>query len=46
MLDWLFFFRCISNRMKEENMIHIRLQGLEVEKEHWVNLLPAVEEIE
>jgi hypothetical protein len=25
-----------------KNMIHIRLQGLEVEKEHWVNLLPAV----
>ena len=33
-----------AERMVQEirNMIHIRLQGLEVEKEHWVNLLPAV----
>jgi hypothetical protein len=33
-----------AERMVQEikNMIHIRLQGLEVEKENWVNLLPAV----
>ena len=33
-----------AERMVQEikNMIHIRLQGLEVEKEHWVTLLPAV----
>ncbi len=33
-----------AERMVQEikNMIHIRLQGLEVEKEQWVKLLPAV----